>query len=119
MGPTAADLIRPSPVRPILGRPCAAPMHVGYVFGHGKSTTGGTVTTQTTATITDPTPTVPATDTDRRLERIAEQHTPYAEHAEESTGLMCRECGYLDPCPTRRMTFTATDLAGPWLVTDQ
>lgn len=59
------------------------------------------------------------TDTDRRLARIAAHHTPYNDHAEESTGLMCRECGYIDPCPTRRMTFPQTDLSGPWLGKDQ
>jgi hypothetical protein len=53
-------------------------------------------------------------ETARRLARIVEQHGPYDGTIEETTGLMCRECGYLDPCPTQRMG-TAGDPAGPWL----
>lgn len=44
-----------------------------------------------------------------RLRRIADAHTP-----DEWSGAMCRECGYLDPCPTRRTAQGATALSAPW-----
>lgn len=54
-------------------------------------------------------------DTARRLARIVEQHSPYGGDMHQTTGGMCRECGYLHPCPTRRMG-TEADPAGPWLI---
>lgn len=54
-------------------------------------------------------------DAERRLARIAAQHSPYTDTLEHSSGAMCRECGYVHPCPTWRMASTDTDPDGDWL----
>jgi N-formylglutamate amidohydrolase len=54
-------------------------------------------------------------DAERRLARIAAQHTPYDEALDMTTGRMCRECGYLAPCPTNRMASGAIETDHAWL----
>lgn len=54
----------------------------------------------------------------RRLARIADQHTPYNDALDRATGTMCRECGYIAPCPTARMCDDA-DPEGDWLAASQ
>lgn len=66
------------------------------------------------AVVTAAQQTVPPVAIEQRLTRIRIQHTPYTGAIDEGTGHMCRECGYLHPCPTQRMA-SDSDPLGPWL----
>jgi hypothetical protein len=44
-----------------------------------------------------------------RLARVLAAHNP-----DEFSGIMCAECGFLAPCPTRRMADGTTEVTAPW-----
>jgi len=44
-----------------------------------------------------------------RLARIRDAHGP-----DEFSGIMCAECGYLAPCPTRRMADGTAGIMMSW-----